>query len=128
MRSEFPASVRKAAVRRANGKCEAAGPVYGLEQGQVCGASLAYGIEIDHYPIPATDPDCTGLENAVVCCKKCHRWKTSNYDVPMQAKGRRIKEKHRGAAKPSSFPGSRNSRFKRTIDGRVIDRRTGEEI
>jgi hypothetical protein len=104
MRHNFKPAVRNAAIKRANGYCEAVGEVYGLEPGQRCNAPLkGKRIEVDHYPIPATDEGSDVIENAVVCCTKCHGFKTSTYDVPMQAKGRRIREREAGYRKQSSF-------------------------
>lgn len=106
-RHNFKPAVRNAAIIRANGRCEAVGEVYGLEPGQRCNAPLkGKRIEVDHYPIAATDEGSDVLENAVVCCVDCHRTKTSTYDVPMQAAGRRIREREAGYRKPKSngFP------------------------
>jgi len=90
-RHNFSQAVKKAAKARAGGFCEAVGSVYGLEPGQRCNAPLAgKRVEIDHYPIPATDEGSDVLENAVTCCTDCHGRKTASYDIPMQAKGRRL--------------------------------------
>jgi len=90
-RHEFRKSTKQAALKRSGGICEAIGPVYGLEPKTRCTASLATGVDFDHYPKSALDDDSDGLDNCVACCRSCHRWKTSHYDVPMQAKGRRIR-------------------------------------
>lgn len=90
-RYEFPKSVKQAALRRSGGICEAIGVVYGLPEGVRCTASLAEGFEADHYPKSALDEDSNGLDNCVACCPAHHKFKTRNYDIPMQAKGRRIR-------------------------------------
>lgn len=55
-RHNFSAAVKRQARNRAEGRCEAVGSVYGLAPGQRCNASLdGKRVEIDHYPIPATD-------------------------------------------------------------------------
>ena len=95
-RHEFSQKVKREAVKRAAGRCEAVGEVYGLAPGQRCNADLGRGFEIDHYPIPATDEGSDVLSNAVCCCIACHRAKTSAYDVPMQAKAKRVSDKHLG--------------------------------
>jgi 5-methylcytosine-specific restriction protein A len=96
-RHNFSQAVKKAAKARSGGYCEASGSVYGLEPGQRCNAPLAgKRVEIDHYPIPATDEGSDVLENAVACCVKCHAHKTATYDIPMQAKGKRIALRHEG--------------------------------
>jgi 5-methylcytosine-specific restriction protein A len=101
MRYEFPKPVKRLAVKRAEGRCEAVGEVYGLAPGQRCYGDLGRGLEIDHYPIPATDAGSNVLDNAVVCCTTCHGFKTRTYDIPMQAKGKRVSDKHLGIRKPS---------------------------
>lgn len=103
-RHNFSAKVKKAAKERSGGFCEAVGSVYGLEPGQRCNAPLTgKRVEIDHYPIPATDEGSDVLSNAVACCTSCHGFKTANYDIPMQAKGKRIALRHEGIRPASSF-------------------------
>ena len=112
-RHNFSQAVKKAAKARSGGFCEAVGEVYGLEPGQRCNAPLAgKRVEIDHYPIPATDEGSDVLSNAVTCCTKCHGFKTASYDIPMQAKGKRIALRHEGIRPASKlrsapFPASR---------------------
>jgi len=103
-RHNFSAKVKRQARERSEGRCEAEGVVYGLLPGQRCNALLdGKRVEIDHYPIPATDEGSDVLENAVACCVDCHRFKTSSYDVPMQAKGKRMADRHNGMRKPSQM-------------------------
>lgn len=96
MRSEFSKPTKREALKRSGGRCEAVGELYGLAFGTRCNAPLSHGVEFDHFPIAATEPDCTGLDNCVACCPSCHRWKTSHYDVPAQAKSKRVRDKHLG--------------------------------
>jgi len=103
-RHNFSAKIKKQARARSGGRCEAVGEVYGLEPGQRCNAPLdGKRVEIDHYPKPATDEGSDTLENAVTCCADCHGFKTRTYDVPMQAKGKRVAARHLGMRKASSF-------------------------
>lgn len=103
-RHNFSTKVKRQARERSGGFCEAVGEVYGLRAGQRCNAPLAgKRVEIDHYPIPATDEGSDVLENAVACCTDCHGFKTRTYDVPMQAKGKRAAARHLGIRKTSSF-------------------------
>lgn len=104
-RQEFSKPTKREALKRSGGLCEAIGTVYGLTPGQRCNAPLSHGVEFDHYPVPATDPGSDTLDNCVACCKTCHRHKTSTYDVPMQAKGKRISDKHNGIRPPSQMCG-----------------------
>lgn len=111
-RHEFGKETRRAAIQRAGGMCEAVGPLYGLAEDQRCGANLGYGFELDHYPLPAGDADSDTLANCVVCCKVCHRHKTSHYDVPMQAKGKRVQDRARGTKVPTRNPLHSRNTFK----------------
>lgn len=121
MRLEFTKSTKRDALQRSKGRCEATGRVYGFKPRQRCNASLAYGVEFDHYPIRAADGGDNSLENCSAVCIRCHRWKTSKIDIPMVAKGKRVSDKFRGIAKSkSTFATSRDGRFKRRLDGQVL--------
>lgn len=103
-RHNFSAKVKRQARERSEGRCEAEGVVYGLPEGQRCNASLdGKRVEIDHYPIPATDEGSDVLENAVACCTDCHGFKTASYDIPMQAKGKRVSDRNLGIRPPSQL-------------------------
>lgn len=102
-RHEFSKATKREALKRSGGRCEAVGEVYGLEPGQRCNAPLAHGVEFDHYPAPATDKGSDTLNNCVSSCKTCHRFKTATYDVPMQAKGKRVSDRHLGIRRTSQF-------------------------
>ncbi len=101
MRYEFSKPTKREALKRSGGLCEAIGERYGLEPGQRCNAPLAYGVEFDHYPVPATEKDSDGIENCVAACRKCHGYKTRSFDIPVQAKTKRVSDKHLGI-KPKS--------------------------
>jgi 5-methylcytosine-specific restriction protein A len=103
MRHEFSKSVKRDALKRSNMLCEAVGEVYGLLPGQRCNAPLSHGVEFDHYPIAATERDSDGLDNCVACCKTCHGHKTRTFDIPAQAKSKRVSDKHLGIRKPSTW-------------------------
>ena len=111
MRHEFTRQTKREALRRAGAgdvgraTCEAVGARYGLPPGKRCDAPLSHGVEFDHYPLPAGDEDSDTLENCVACCKTCHRWKTSHYDVPVLAKGKRVSDKTLGIRSPSRLQG-----------------------
>lgn len=122
-RHEFSKAVKREALTRSGGLCEAVGEVYGLEPGQRCNAPLSHGVEFDHYPTPATDKGSDTADNCVACCRTCHRHKTSTYDVPMQAKGRRIRDKHAGIRKPSTLR-SRNTFKPSAPNVRYLDKDT----
>lgn len=84
-RMEFGSKTRKQALKRSGLRCEAVGGWYGLPAGERCTNDLAYGVEYDHIILDANSKD-NSLENCAAVCPKCHRWKTSNIDVPTAAK------------------------------------------
>lgn len=60
--------------------------------------------------------------------RTAHRKKTAE-DVRAKAKSDRIRKKHLGLHKTlSPLPGGRGHHLKRTVDGRVINRETGEPV
>jgi 5-methylcytosine-specific restriction protein A len=104
-RSEFSKPTRREALKRSGGYCEAVGKAYGLPSGHRCNAPLSHGVEFDHYPVPATERDSDGLDNCVTCCKACHGFKTRTLDIPIQAKTKRVSDKHNGIRQPSRMRG-----------------------
>lgn len=100
-RHEFKKPTKRDALKRSNGKCEAIGEVYGLAPGQRCNAPLSRGVQFDHWPLPATDFGSDTLDNCVAVCIQCHSYKTRTYDTPMQAKGKRVRDKHTGVSRPA---------------------------
>lgn len=102
-RHEFSKPTKREALKRSEGRCEAIGEVYGLEPGQRCNAPLSHGVEFDHYPVPATDKGSDTLDNCVAACKTCHSFKTRSYDIPMQAKGKRVSDRNLGIRPPSQL-------------------------
>ena len=57
--------------------------------------------------------------NLQLLCVGCHQAKTK-LDVKLKAKVARVQKRHIGIKKPSRFPGSRDSKFKKKIDGSVV--------
>lgn len=110
-RKEFPTRIKVAAYERAGGLCEA------------CGASLrGKRVEYDHR-IPDALGGAPTAENCVCLCSACHREKTSTKDIPVIAKTKRIRAKAIGAKKPRNpIPGSKDSKWKRKLDGTVVPR------
>lgn len=109
MRHEFSQKVRVEAVMRSNGKCE------------LCGRKMLHtgDFHFDHIIPDAIGGEPT-LENCQVACKSCHKTKTTTEDVPRIAKAKRNYRKAHGIKKPSRFAGSRNSKFKKKLDGTVV--------
>ena len=112
-RREFSKQVKRDALRRADKKCE----------NSKCGALFGVKFHFDHVIADGLGGEPT-LENCAVLCHACHNEKTRKHDVPLIAKTRRIQDRHLGIKKLSRFPCSRNSRFKRKIDGTVVERRS----
>jgi 5-methylcytosine-specific restriction protein A len=109
-RREFPAKVRLAAYERAGGHCE------------VCTAKLYPG----KYRYDHRIPDALGgeptLQNCVVQCVACDAPKTAA-DLTTIAKSKRIRAKHAGIKTTTRpLPGSRQSPWKRHMDGTVSRR------
>ncbi len=123
-RREFTKETKRQALKRSEGKCEAVGPMYGLEPGQRCNAPLAYGVEFDHIVMDANSHD-NSLENCAAACIRCNRWKTAKHDIPMAAKTVRMQDKHLGIRKRSTFPKPPpGSRHDWRLGRRVFDKAT----
>ena len=94
-RTYFSKPVKREALKRSGGLCEAVGGWYGLEPGRRCNAPLAYGVEFDHIILDANSHD-NSLGNCAAVCIACHKYKTSKIDVPTAAKTLRQRDKHLG--------------------------------
>lgn len=122
-RREFSKQTKRDALKRAMNRCEASGFLYGLPATAVCGVSLAHGVEFDHLLASSNGGD-AALENCIAVCIKCHKYKTAKFDTPRAAKALRQQDKHLGIKRTSRpFPGSRQSNWKRKMDG-TTERRT----
>ena len=114
MRLEFSKQTMRDAFERSEGLCEGI-----LPSGERCCAEVAHKKHFDHI-IPAALGGDNSLTNCAVLCLPCHGKKTQKIDVPMIAKAKRVADKHLGIRKRSRFPGSRDSRFKKKINGSVV--------
>jgi hypothetical protein len=117
----FSKPVKRAALERSGKRCEAEGELYGLPQNVRCSADLAYGVEFDHAILWANSRD-SSLGNCVAVCPSCHRYKTTKHDTPKAAKTVRQRDKASGIRSEAVMPGSRKSRWKRRLDGSVVER------
>jgi 5-methylcytosine-specific restriction protein A len=91
---------------------------------QGCGWTLTPGTrwEVDHV-IPLALGGRDDADNMQVLCAPCHGGKTLQIDTPAIAKTARIRARHLGARRTRRpMPGGRRSRWKKTIDGRVLER------
>lgn len=107
-RREFPNRVKAEAALRAMDKCER------------CGASTKHKpVHFDH-DIPDNLGGEPVLSNCTVLCVPCHKEKTRSIDLPRITKGRRIRKREMGIKRRSAFACSRQSRWKKKIDGTVV--------
>lgn len=110
MRTEFTAKVKAAAAMRANGQCEE------------CTRRLMTGdFHFDHV-IPDGLGGTATLDNCAVLCRSCHSLKTTRRDVPTIAKAKRNYNKARSIRKQSQFACSKNSKWKKKLNGEVVAR------
>lgn len=91
MRREFSAKVKADAFTRAAGRCEG------------CTARLFVGKFAYDHVIPDAMGGEPTLENCKVLCLACHGEKTAGVDVPAIAKVKRIRQRHLGIKRPSTF-------------------------
>lgn len=118
-RREFSKRVKRDAFARANGYCE--GKLAGSDDR--CPCKLSPGkFHYDHDLADWLGGEPT-LENCVVLCIPCHHEKTAGSDIPAIAKAKRIQDRERGIRKKSTFPGSRDSKFRKRMNG-TVERRT----
>lgn len=109
MRKEFTKRVKLEAWTRAKGCCEA------------CGIKLdGKRVEYDHVIADSLGGEPV-VGNCRVLCSPCHLAKTRS-DAPRIAKTNRLRAREAGIRKKSRFPGSRDSRLKKRIDGSVVER------
>ncbi|WP_415279266.1 HNH endonuclease signature motif containing protein [Brucella sp. BZ] len=98
-RLEFSKKTKRDALERSQMRCEASGPLYGLEEGQRCSIPLSNGVEFDH-ELAASNGGDNSIENCKAVCLRCHRWKTTQLDTPRAAKTKRQSDKAKGIVRP----------------------------
>jgi len=87
-----------------------------------CGGKIHVGERwIDEHIDPLSRTGTNALENRGIAHEKCARKKTSQ-EATERAKIRSVATKHFGAKKKSTMPGSRDSKWKRKMDGTVVRR------
>ena len=126
MRTEFPAKVRLAALRRAAYKCECYLLAGFLPEftSVACGVAIGPGNSFFEHVIPDDMGGAPTLDNCAVLCRTCWRLKTSLYDAPKLAKVRHQTKGIYGIKKRRGppMPGSRASKWKRGFDGKATRR------
>lgn len=111
-RTEFPKSVKAAAFRRC---CDAKG----VPHCENCNIPLSGPNTIFEHVTPDGLGGEPTLANCKVFCRNCASKKTFAQDNPRMQKADRQLKAGYGIKKPSRFPGSRNSPFKKKLNGRV---------
>lgn len=111
MRTEFSEKIKELALIRCGGRCE----------GKDCGAIL--GFKAKHYDHKTADGllGPATLENCQVLCVPCHKEKTRE-DVAAIAEAKRRERRHNGIRPKSRFKCSRDSKWKKKLDGTVVRR------
>jgi 5-methylcytosine-specific restriction protein A len=98
-RREFSKAVRRDALKRSGGFCEAIGSPYSLPLGKRCNAPLSKGVHFDH-----VIPDSLGgeptLDNCAATCPACNMLKAAKHDTPRAAKTKRQADKATGVVRP----------------------------
>ncbi|HWL04527.1 MAG TPA: HNH endonuclease signature motif containing protein [Xanthobacteraceae bacterium] len=126
-RREFSSPVKRAALERSGGTCEC----YRIPGRPGCGALLGPGNTFYEHIIPDQLGGEPSLDNCAALTKTCWRLKTDTYDLPVIAKSKRVRDRHRGI-KPQHYralPGSKRSGIKIPFGrGPPIDRRTGQPV
>jgi len=102
-RREFTMQTKREAYERSGGLCECH-----LIPGHVgCGAVLHPGFIFFEHIIQCDMGGDNSLENCAVLTKTCWKAKTAGIDLPLIAKGRRIRDREHGIRKRSRFRGWR---------------------
>lgn len=124
-RTEFTAKTMDAALKRADGKCEAH-LIWGLlwkraENNELtpgCNSQLGAGNTYFEHIICCELGGDNSLENCTVLCRTHWRLKTSNYDQPKISQAKRRERNHFGIRKPKRpMAGSRASGWRHRMDG-----------
>lgn len=91
----------------------------------LCGQKITAGQEWDvSHAIPLAMGGADDDSNMLPAHRRCHRQHTAQIDAPRIAKTKRQHAAHIGAKAPSRnpLPFGRNSRFKRKLDGTIVER------
>lgn len=91
----------------------------------LCGAKILAGDAWDvSHAIPLELGGADDETNWDIAHRKCHRRHTAKQDIPAIARAKRREARHLGAKAPSRrpIPGSRNTKFRKRMDGTVVMR------
>lgn len=96
-RHEFPTAVKREALERSAGQCEAVGERYGFPSGVRCWRPVAKGaVNYEHWPRGAHDPhpETVTIGNCTAICPECNTHANNRHDTPREAKMKRVKHSH----------------------------------
>ncbi len=88
--------MKRAALERSGGQCEAIGERYGLPPGVRCQRRVYPGhVQFDHYPRGAHDPhpDTRSLSNCLATCPTCNQLANNKEDTPREARIKRLQRR-----------------------------------
>ena len=128
MRRRLPSSERAKLYEREAEKARAAGrgvlPICNICDCPIDGATQAW--DESHDP---AKPRFLGGAVTGIAHRRCNRTHNNRHDTPLYASGNRKRWRAMGAYVPARpMAGSRSDRLKRTLDGRTIERATGEVV
>lgn len=136
MRHEFPVAVKRAALERSRGRCEAVGVRYGHKPGVRCRRRVRRGaVNYEHWPRGAHDPhpETTTLGNCWAICPACNQYANNHFDTPGEQKIKRLSydaalhaarmDRKRGLDTPDPAPPRGRQGRKRSIPKRPFPRR-----
>lgn len=96
-RHEFPTAVKRAALERSGGQCEAVGERYGLPAGIRCLSRVYQGhVNYEHYPRGAHDPhpETRQIGNCTAICPHCNQYANNKHDTPREQKIKNVSYDH----------------------------------
>lgn len=107
-RTEFDAVTKRRRWQHAGGRCES------------CGVDLkGLTVNYDHH-VPLRDGGDSSFENARCLCKHCHNAKTFGPDAEKFKVIRKREKRDAGIKKRSKWPTSKQSKYKRKMDGTIV--------
>lgn len=123
-RSEFTAETKRQAFARSSGVCEChlMPEIFPVP----CGRPLGEGNTFYEHVDPSRISFRNDVDNCACLVRTCWKVKTATHDLPVIARVRKREDRSRGIRPAPTLPGSRLDPFKKAMDGRVLDRRTGE--
>ena len=106
----IPARVKVRIFERYNGRC------------CICTRKIGGNLRSAYDHVVALSGGGSNSENNIqLLCSECHKQKTRS-DVAVKSKIARVRKRHLGIKKKSRFPGSKDSGWRKKMDGTVVRR------